>query len=109
LKKFDFELGSTLAEVGNSFNLSYVVLEYNDDEDAALIKLLFFFNKNNILTMNEQDLIGLTLEEVYMQYPDLHTRVMREDENHYMGTADLRMDRYNLQLDNGIVTSVSRG
>ena len=67
------------------------------------------FNKNNILIMNEEDLIGLTLEEVYMQYPDLNTRVMREDENHYMGTADFRMDRYNLQLDNGIVTSVSRG
>ncbi len=59
--------------------------------------------------MNERDLIGLTLEEVNTKYPDLNTRVMREDENHYMGTADFRMDRYNLQLDNGIITSASRG
>lgn len=36
-------------------------------------------------------------------------RVMREDEINYMGTTDLNLNRVNIQIDDGIVTSVNIG
>lgn len=36
-------------------------------------------------------------------------RVTREDENRYFVTADLRFDRVNFEIDNGIITSANIG
>ena len=36
-------------------------------------------------------------------------RVTREDSTNYMVTMDLRFDRINLQIDNGVVTSCNIG
>lgn len=36
-------------------------------------------------------------------------RIRKRDNESYLGTADLHMDRLNLRIENGIVVEVSRG
>lgn len=40
---------------------------------------------------------------------DFHYRVVREDSKHYMVTCDYRLDRVNIEIDNGIVTKFDIG
>ena len=39
----------------------------------------------------------------------LTTRVLRRDSNPYIVTADLRTNRVNIEVDNGVVTKAYRG
>lgn len=59
---------------------------------------------------NIDNLIGLTLEQ-FKELVDKNAivRLMREDNNHYFGTCDFHPDRYNLELDNGLITKVYFG
>ena len=59
--------------------------------------------------MNKDDLIGLTIQEIKEKYPDIDFRVTREDNIRYLGTADLKLDRYNLHVNDGKVTAVNMG
>lgn len=62
---------------------------------------------NDLLTR----LIGLTIEDaekICTEY-GYCCRLMREDTNRYMGTCDIRTDRFNLEVDNGVITGVGVG
>lgn len=56
-------------------------------------------------------MIGKTLEEAKKELEDKDKiyRIIRIDGTRYCGTCDLNLDRINLEIDNGIVTTVSNG
>ena len=58
-----------------------------------------------------ESLIGKSLNEANQLagFNGFAIRVTREDSTNYMVTMDLRFDRINLQIDNGVVTSCSIG
>ena len=58
-----------------------------------------------------ESLIGKSLNEATQLagFNGFAIRVTREDSTNYMVTMDLRFDRINLQIDNGVVTSCSIG
>lgn len=58
-----------------------------------------------------ESLIGLTKEEgtKLCLDNDYKVRITREDSNNYVITMDLRFDRINLELDNGIITKCDIG
>lgn len=58
-----------------------------------------------------ESLIGLTKEEgtKLCLDNDYKVRITREDSNNYVITSDLRFDRINLKLDNGIITKCDIG
>ena len=58
-----------------------------------------------------KSLIGLTKDDCIKlcNENNYDCRIMREDDNKYLGTCDLRFDRINLELDNGIVSACSIG
>lgn len=58
-----------------------------------------------------ESLIGLTKEEgtKLCLDNDYKVRITREDSNNYAITLDLRFDRINLELDNGIITKCDIG
>jgi hypothetical protein len=67
-------------------------------------------NRNGSIKLLES-LIGLTKEEgrKLCLDNDYKIRVTREDSNNYVITMDLRFDRINLELDNGIITKCDIG
>jgi hypothetical protein len=67
-------------------------------------------NRNGSIRLLES-LIGLTKEEgrKLCLDNDYKVRVTREDYNNYVITMDLRFDRINLELDNGIITKCDIG
>lgn len=58
-----------------------------------------------------ESLIGKSLNEATQLagFNGFAIRVTREDSTNYMVTMDLRFDRINLQIDNGVVTSCNIG
>ena len=58
-----------------------------------------------------ESLIGKTKEdaETLCNENKFKMRVIREDSNNYIITMDLRFDRINIRIDNGIVTSCDVG
>ena len=58
-----------------------------------------------------ESLMGLTKEEgtKLCLGNDYKVRITREDSNNYVITMDLRFDRINLELDNGIITKCDIG
>ena len=52
-------------------------------------------------------LIGMRFEEAIdlIKHNDLHYRIVCEDGNHFLITADLHLDRVNLHIENGIIES----
>ena len=58
-----------------------------------------------------ESLIGKSLNEAKQLagFNGFAIRVTREDSTNYKVTMDLRFDRINLQIDNGVVTSCSIG
>jgi len=58
-----------------------------------------------------ESLIGKSLNEANQLagFNGFAIRVTREDSTNYMVTMDLRFDRINLQIDNGVVTSCNIG
>ena len=56
--------------------------------------------------LDMEKLIGKKLEEAITDIKGngLTPRVVREDNKNHIITMDLRMDRVNLEVDNGIVT-----
>ena len=67
------------------------------------------FHKENF--MEKENLIGLTKEAAIAKCKadGFKVRVRTEDGKGLMGTCDYRMDRFNLHIDNGLVTSVTKG
>ena len=65
-------------------------------------------NRSNELL---ESLIGLTKEEgtKLCLDNDYKVRITREDSSNYVITMDLRFDRINLELDNGIITKCDIG
>lgn len=61
--------------------------------------------------VSEKDLIGRTKEdaEILLTNEGMKYRIVREDDRSYIVTMDLRMDRFNLEIDNGFVTRVEIG
>ncbi len=61
--------------------------------------------------MLENDLIGLDETEAIakIKIAGLEARVTRKDAERFMGTTDRRIDRINLEIDNGKVTNAHRG
>lgn len=57
------------------------------------------------LTGMSLDLAKWTIEVI----PGARVRVMRIDKTNYIGTCDLDVNRFNLEVDNNIVTKVTRG
>ena len=58
-----------------------------------------------------ESLIGKSLNEANQLagFNGFAIRVTREDSTNYTVTMDLRFDRINLQIDNGVVTSCNIG
>jgi putative hemolysin len=58
-----------------------------------------------------EKLIGMNLSDarLFCEQKGYTTRVMREDDMNFFGTCDLRADRVNLELDNGVVTKKDVG
>lgn len=56
-------------------------------------------------------LIGQTEDEVnaFLPYCSYDRRTVRKDEAHYVITCDLKLDRLNLEFDNGVVTKCYLG
>lgn len=54
-----------------------------------------------------EKMVGMTEEE--FQKLNLQYRVMRKDGESFFGTMDFRPDRYNLEIENGLITSVYIG
>ena len=65
-------------------------------------------NGNNLIL---ESLIGKSLNEATQiaGFNGFSIRVTREDSTNYIITMDLRFDRINLQIDNGIVTTCNVG
>ena len=61
--------------------------------------------------VSEKDLVGRTKEdaEILLTNEGMKYRIVREDDRSYIVTMDLRMDRFNLEIDNGFVTRVEIG
>lgn len=63
--------------------------------------------------ISEEDLIGKTEKEAVELLSELtgrrRYRITRRDTEHYIITMDFCMDRFNLELDDGIVTEVEMG
>lgn len=61
--------------------------------------------------MKSEELIGLSKDEAIakLKKAKLPYRMRREDGNSFIGTADLRPERFNLYVENGIVTEVKMG
>jgi len=57
---------------------------------------------------NNFDFVGKNLKDVE-QFYHLNFRVTMQDGEAYFGTCDVRPERYNFTVDNGIITSVSMG
>ena len=53
--------------------------------------------------------MDLTQATHLCQVSGFDSRVTREDSTHFMLTHDLRFDRVNLEVDNGIVTKADLG
>lgn len=54
-------------------------------------------------------LIGQTLASAEKELKQLNYRIIREDKTTYVITCDFQLDRLNLEVDNGIITTVSYG
>ena len=61
--------------------------------------------------MDKLELIGKKIEEVraILEEKKLDYRTVRKDDDNYIVTCDFKPERFNLELDNGIVTAVSFG
>ena len=61
--------------------------------------------------MKTEDLVGLSKDAAIakLKKAKLSYRMRREDRNYFVGTADLKPGRFNLSVDNGIVTEVRMG
>lgn len=61
--------------------------------------------------MNEKKLIGLKKEDAValIKSAGFKVRIRSEDGKAFMGTCDYRLDRYNLTIVDGLVTTVSKG
>lgn len=68
-------------------------------------------NRSNENEMTLGSLIGKSLKqaEELAGFNGFSIRVTREDSTNYMITMDLRFDRINLELDEGVVTKCSIG
>jgi hypothetical protein len=68
-------------------------------------------NRSNETDILIKSIIGKTLNEAkeLASFNGYSTRVTREDSINYVVTMDLRFDRINLQLDNGVVTKCNIG
>jgi hypothetical protein len=68
-------------------------------------------NRSNESGILIESIIGKTLNEAreLASFNGYSTRVTREDSTDYWVTMDLRFDRINLQLDNGVVTKCNIG
>ena len=62
-------------------------------------------------TMIDEEVIGMEKQAAIdlIKGQGLKARVRSEDGESFMGTCDYRMDRINLHITEGKVTSVSRG
>lgn len=47
--------------------------------------------------------------ESYCDENNIDYRILSEDDNHYIVTADLKMNRLNIHLNAGIITSIYLG
>ena len=58
-----------------------------------------------------ESLIGMTEDNglKLCKENDYDTRIVREDSNNYAITMDLRFNRINLEIDNGIITKCDIG
>lgn len=58
--------------------------------------------------MNEKDLIGLSEIDARKIVTDngFKLRVIRKDGKNYAGTCDLNPNRFNIAIENGIITEV---
>lgn len=54
------------------------------------------------------EFVGKRLEDV-QQFYHLNFRVMMKDGESFCGTCDVKPNRYNFAVDNGVITSVWRG
>ncbi len=57
---------------------------------------------------NAGKFVGQKLEDV-KKIPNLKYRITIQDGQAYFGTCDVRLDRYNFTVDNGIITSSRMG
>ena len=55
------------------------------------------------------DLIGRSVAEAKELLKDEKYRVARCDKSYYVGTRDVNISRFNLEIDDGVVTSVEMG
>jgi hypothetical protein len=58
-----------------------------------------------------QGVVGMDLTQAInlCKLSGFDSRVTREDSTHFVGTCDFRLDRVNLEVDNGIVTKADLG
>lgn len=61
--------------------------------------------------INQYKLIGLPVDDAYnlLKENGEMFRIVREDRTIYTVTMDLNFDRYNLEIDSGIITKVYKG
>lgn len=66
------------------------------------------FNQDDLLL---QSLIGKPLNEAkkLASFNGYSIRITREDNNNFPLTADMRFDRINIEIDNGMVTKCNFG
>lgn len=69
-------------------------------------KLRNNINKNQITSELLETLIGMTKEDgsKLCDKNGYMIRIMREDDNDYIGTQEFRPNRINLKIDNGLIT-----
>jgi hypothetical protein len=59
-------------------------------------------------TFDKDEFVGKDIKDVE-QFYDVKFRVMMEDGEVFCGTCDVRPERYNFAVNNGIITSVWMG
>jgi hypothetical protein len=84
------------------------------DTDIPEIDIDFTFEElieNHIKEIDESKILGMTKEDGinYCTNMDYIVAVTRVDDTRYLVTMDLRFDRVNLEIDNGIITKFSIG